>query len=354
MKKSILVSFAVLFAAVVAVGCKRSPKNKEYVYDVYVAGWEREDPMLWKNGEPTKLPQKDEGSVATAVFVSGNDVYVAGLESVYYGAQDQENPTRYVGAFWKNGVISRFTDLAGKADGIEVNGLFVSGSDVYVVGQDKFGEEPTAMLWKNGMAEPLSDGSKFARAYSVFVSGNDVYVAGDHDGVALWKNKILSKYTNDSYSEAHSVFVSGNDVYVAGRDSKTATLWKNGVAEKLTDGSNTAYAISVFVSGNDIYIVGFEERNSKKVAMLWTKRGESGRWETKDLTDGSKGAIASSVYVIDNHIYVTGSELKENSTIDIAMLWTKAADSDTWEVKKLTNGETDAGARSVYVVKREK
>lgn len=354
MRKSILVSFAALFAAVVAVGCKGSPKNKEYVYDVYVAGWEREDPMLWKNGEPTKLPQKDEGSVATAVFVSGNDVYVAGLECVYDGGQDQENPSRYVGAFWKNGVISRFTDLAGKADGIEINGLFVSGNDVYVVGQDKFGEQPTAMLWKNGMAEPLSDGSKFARAYSVFVSGNDVYVAGDHDGVALWKNKILSKYTNDSYSEAHSVFVSGNDVYVAGRDSKTATLWKNGVAEKLTDGSNTAYANSVFVSGNDIYVVGFEERNSKKVAMLWTKRGESGRWETKDLTDGSKGAIASSVYVIDNHIYVTGSELKENSTIDIAMLWTKAADSDTWEVKKLTNGETDASARSVYVVKREK
>ena len=100
--------------------------------------------------------------------------------------------------------------------------------------------------------------------------------------------------------------------------------------------------------------MGFEERNSKKVAMLWTKRGESGSWETKDLTDGSKGAIASSVYVIDNHIYVTGSELKENSTIGIAMLWTKAADSDTWEVKKLTNEETDASARSVYAVKREK
>ena len=259
-----------------------------------------------------------------------------------------------MGAFWKNGVISRFTDLAGKADGIEVNGLFVSGSDVYVVGQDKFGEEPTAMLWKNGIAEPLSDGSKFARAYSVFVSGNDVYVAGSYDGVALWKNKILSKYTNDSHSGARSVFVSGNDVYVVGSDSQTATLWKNGVAEKLTNGSNPTYALSVFVSGNDIYVVGYERRGSKVVAMLWTKRGESGSWESKNLTDGSRDAYASSIYVIDNHIYVTGSELKENSTIDIAMLWTKAADSDTWEVKKLTNGETDASARSVYVVKREK
>ena len=353
MRKSILVSFAVLFAAVVAVGCKRSPKNKEYVYDVYVAGDEEDAPMLWKNGEPTKLSHKGLGGIATAVFVSGNDVYAAGLECVYDGGQDQDDPSRYVGVFWKNGIISRVTDLAGKAV-LEVNDLFVSGSDVYLVGQDKFGAQPSAMLWKNGIADPLSDGSKFARASSVFVSGNDVYVAGSHDGVSLWKNKILSKYTNDSYCEAHSVFVSGNDVYVVGRVSKTATLWKNGVAEKLTDGSKFAQASSVFASGNDIYVVGTEERDSKRVVMLWTKRGESGSWESKDITDGSKEAVASSVYVIDNHIYIVGYERKENSTLNIAMLWTKAADSDTWEAKKLTNGETDAGARSVYVVKREK
>ena len=353
MRKSILVSFAVLFAAVVAVGCKRSPKNKEYVYDVYVAGYEGKAPMLWKNGEPTKLSHKELGGIATAVFVSGNDVYAAGLECVYNNGQDQEDPSRYVGAFWKNGVISRVTDLAGKAE-IEVNNLFVSGSDVYLVGQDKFGAQPSAMLWKNGIAETLSDGSKFARAYSVFVSGNDVYVAGDHEGVALWKNKILSKYTNDSYSEAHSVFVSGNDVYVVGRDSKTATLWKNGIAEKLTDGSKNACARSVFVSGNDIYVVGFEKRDSKEVAMLWTKRGESGSWESKDITDGSEEAVAFSVYVIDNHIYVVGYEREKNSTMANAMLWTKAAGSNSWEAKRLSKERTSAGARSIYVVKREK
>ena len=54
MRKSILVSLAVLFAAVVAVGCKRSPKNKEYVYDVYVAGYEGKAPILWKNGLMTQ------------------------------------------------------------------------------------------------------------------------------------------------------------------------------------------------------------------------------------------------------------------------------------------------------------
>ena len=275
MKKSILVSFAVLFAAVVAVGCKRSPKNKEYVYDVYVAGYEEDAPMLWKNGEPTKLSHNGTDAIATAVFVSGNDVYAAGLECVYDNGQDQEDPPRYVGVFWKNGVISRFTDLAGKAE-LEVNDLFVSGNDVYLVGQDKFGEKPTAMLWKNGIAEPLSDGS------------------------------------------------------------------------------NTAYVSSVFVSGNDIYVVGAEKRNSKEVAMLWTKRGGTCSWATKDLTDGSEEAVAFSVYVIDNHIYVVGYEREKNSTMANAMLWTKAADSDTWEAKRLSKERTSAGARSVYVVKREK
>ena len=186
------------------------------------------------------------------------------------------------------------------------------------------------------------------------MSGNDVYVAGSYDGVALWKNKILSKYTNGSHSGARSVFVSGNDVYVVGSDSQTATLWKNGVAEKLTNGSNPTFARSVFVSGNDIYVVGSARRGSKVVAMLWTKRGESGSWESKNLTDGSRDAYASSIYVIDNHIYIAGVEEKENSPLDIAMLWTKAADSDTWEAKKLTNGEEMAKAYSVYAVKREK
>ncbi|WP_462135768.1 LVIVD repeat-containing protein [Porphyromonas endodontalis] len=353
MRKSILVSFAVLFAAVVTVGCQRTPKNKEYVYDVYAVGYEGEMPMLWKNGEPTVLSHDGKDDIAMAVFVPGNDVYAAGLECVYDGGQDQNNPSRYVGVFWKNGVISRFTDLAGKTNDLEVNDLFVSGSDVYVVGQDKFEGQPKAMLWKNGIAEPLSDGSEFARAYSVFVSGNDVYVAGYHNGAALWKNKTLSKYTND-VGCAYSVFVSGNDVYVAGWDSQSATLWKNGVAEKLTDGSNPASARSVFVSGNDIYVVGSARRGSKVVAMLWTKRGESGSWESKNLTDGSRDAYANSIYVIDNHIYIAGVEEKENSPLDIAMLWTKAPDSDTWEAKKLTNGEDMAKAYSVYAVKREK
>ena len=49
--------------AMVAIGCKSSPK--ETVYDVYVAGSEAHDPfwktVLWVNGKPASAPSADGG-----------------------------------------------------------------------------------------------------------------------------------------------------------------------------------------------------------------------------------------------------------------------------------------------------
>jgi hypothetical protein len=93
----------------------------------------------------------------------------------------------------------------------------------------------------------------------VFVSGNDVYVAGSIvegiylSGATVWKNGVEQKL-NEGYrsGSARSVYVSGNDVYVVGRyndsqDRSFAALWKNGVRQNLTDGSKNAWANSVFV-----------------------------------------------------------------------------------------------------------
>ena len=73
MRKSILASFAVLFAAVVAVGCKRevptptptpTPTPKEYVYDIYVSGNSIsasgvERALLWENDQLKKLSTRE-------------------------------------------------------------------------------------------------------------------------------------------------------------------------------------------------------------------------------------------------------------------------------------------------------
>ena len=87
--------------------------------------------------------------------------------------------------------------------------MYVSGSDVYVVGHVGH----FAKLWKNGIETNLSDGTELADARSVFVSGQDVYVAGDifSRGV-LWKNGVATNISNDSVisSTAYSVFVAPN------------------------------------------------------------------------------------------------------------------------------------------------
>ena len=51
------------------------------------------------------------------------------------------------------------------------------------------------------------------------------------------------------------------DVYIAGSVGKVATIWKNGVAHSLTDGTNWASANSIYVSNGDVYVAGEESGN---------------------------------------------------------------------------------------------
>ena len=80
--------------------------------------------------------------------------------------------------------------------------IYVSGSDVHVVGEELNGSAYRAKYWKNGVAIDLTDGTKASTATSVYVLGNDVYVAGSeyNNGKSVakyWKNGLainLSDY----------------------------------------------------------------------------------------------------------------------------------------------------------------
>jgi hypothetical protein len=63
--------------------------------------------------------------------------------------------------------------------------IFVSGSDVYVAGNESSEINKKALYWKNGQKVYLTDGREYSEAYSIFVSGSDVYVAGTN---GYWKN----------------------------------------------------------------------------------------------------------------------------------------------------------------------
>lgn len=255
------------------------------------------------------------------------DVYVAG--SGYNGSKQ-------VAMLWKNGVAQAMKE------GTFANSVYVSGSDVYVAGIEYIGGDGVAKLWKNGVIENLTDGTKNGNVSSVYVSGADVYVAG-YDGILakLWKNGSATALTDGTGdAKANSVFVSGSDVYVAGYENigvyYVARLWKNGVATALTDGIlNSAFANSVYVSGGDVYVAGYENNGSNEVAMIW-KNGVP-----QPLSYGTDHAFAFSVYVSGNDMYVAGNEIIGSKRV--AMLWKNGV------ATALTDGTNTAFAYSVYV-----
>jgi len=251
--------------------------------------------MLWKNGEELKLTTESYEAEAKSVYVSGNDVYIAGYEIL-------RNGLPVTPKLWKNGILQ---NLTGTRYGTEANSVFVSGKDVYVAGSEI---ERGALVWKNGVATKLPGGD-FARALSVFVSGNDVYIAGYYGidnyvnvGALLWKNGVEQNLTSiNRKGRASSVYVSGDDVYVAGSETDVqgyyiAKLWKNGIDQNLLATGYSSTALSVFVSGNDVYVTGQVSGNTT-YATLW-KNGVQ-----QNLTDGTN---ATSVYVSGNDVYVTG------------------------------------------------
>jgi hypothetical protein len=324
--------------------CQKKSDNKnqrvQQLSGVFVAGGEDlgngiYNGKIWVNNAPQTLTSANQSVSITSIAVSGNDIYAAGSVNDF-GTND------FRGAFWKNGnaqifgattIVSIAVDgndvyMAGDSSGsaciwkngvmrvlsspAEATSIYVSGSDVYTAGISHaqyltngplagqyVGTYPTAVVWKNGVPQYLTDGSvDVATTTSVYVSGPDVYVAGgvrntNNVNVAtLWKNGVPQKYTTGSSpAGATSVFVDGPNVYVAGSDSSEAVIWKNGIKEVLPSGTNGAAATSVYVKNGNVYVAGHVYNGTKYLAVIW-KNGV-----IQYLTDGTNNTLASAIVV---------------------------------------------------------
>jgi hypothetical protein len=129
------------------------------------------DARYWKNG--TSFDHGGSNTDANSVFVSGSDVYVAGMQ------EDGEPVQGYCGTYykavakyWKNGTEVRLSD--GTKDAYATS-IAVVGSDVYVAGTVYNGTSVNgspngiATYWKNGQAIALTDGTKTAEVSGLVV-----------------------------------------------------------------------------------------------------------------------------------------------------------------------------------------
>ena len=313
MKNSFKISFLTAALAIAVFSCgddknepndPNDPNAPPKKGDVYVAGYEYNEQgknvaTVWKNGVAHNLSDGTYYSVALSVFVSGNDVYVAGCD--YTGYLGGSGRWLSIAKLWKNGIAQNLTDGTTPANATSV---YVSGSDVYVAGYEYEydGDVPVAKLWKNGIAQNLTtDGTNYAAAHSVYVSGSDVYVAGYEEyysRATLWKNGEKQYLTvpeglDPAFEKAYSVFVSNNDVYVAGRYRPcsycylSGALWKNG---SIVENNSGIEFYSVFVSGSDIYLAGVCAKQQAWLVKIHPVN------EKISLPDG---IFANSVFVVE-------------------------------------------------------
>lgn len=224
--------------------------------------------LHWENNVLRYLSNEQTRIVSPqSIFVIGGDVFIAGWDEKRINNKD----VIYTAMLWKNGV-AQYLNFLDESDSSKATSVFVSGGDVYVAGS----ENNKAVVWKNGASQFLvPDDALPSYANSVFVTSDDTYVAGTEGNQAvLWKNGI-KHYMNDSGDEmksfAASVYVSGADVYVSGMEEQnergSTVLWKNGAKQCLTDTTSfwPSNVGSVYVSGEDVYVVGTEH----SVATLW-------------------------------------------------------------------------------------
>jgi hypothetical protein len=298
----------------------------------FIAGYESNGTVnvakYWIDGQEIRLSDGTHYATANSIFVSNNDVYVAGSDS---GA-----------VYWKNNAEIRLS-------GSNASSIFVSGSDVYVGGTDS----TNAVYWKNGM-EIIMEKTIVANIVdavvnSIFVSGNDVYAAGyENSNPRVWKNGVPIYFTDDThgytgYTHANSIYVSGNDVFVVGTGYFAASpfpelfYWKNGVlVPRKVD--NFGERNSIFVSGSDVYIGGMNESPAPPPYIP-----TAAYWKNDSLTLLPRTEInsaANSIYVSGNHVYLAGYEASETTS---AVYW-----KDGVEIS-LTDGSHDAYATSIFI-----
>jgi hypothetical protein len=252
--------------------------------------------VIWKDGSAVSLVDDPaRQSWVAAVTQAGPDQYAVGMDSAY--------PTGV--AVWKNGVETNLTDPSLAANpGALATAIVVSGADVYVGATLTASDgSTTAVYWKNGAMVTLGPGTTEAIA----VHGEDLFVAGNSGGTGYWKNGTRYGLGNASgKGKVHGLAVTANgSILVAGEVEENgrsvALLWQDGTPIPLTDDAVSGCAQAVTVSGNDIYVAGWTSPlGGRSHVALWHNGTPT------PLPDTEYSSQACAVSVDQGKVYLAG------------------------------------------------
>ncbi len=170
--------------------------------DVYVVGTfynlYNQVATYWKNGVRDTLTVSPIISSASSIAVNGKDVYIAGTITGFLGG---------TAVYWKNGVQVNLTDnnTTGSAGGIALDAsgnVYVCGVAALLINAQSLAYPISMIYWKNGdIGNPgwMSAGSSNMEITGIAVAGTDVYVAGSFGGFpTYWKNGSGVQFTGNA------------------------------------------------------------------------------------------------------------------------------------------------------------
>ncbi|MFT3945645.1 MAG: hypothetical protein QM763_01625 [Agriterribacter sp.] len=299
-----------LFTIIVFLSCKRgdidpTPDPEPNLEDnVYATGKEGNPATAcyWKGAQLIKLHTSNNSKITSegkAIWVSGNDVFVAG---------EKLNDDLTEGVYWKN---QTELPLESGSDQAFISDLFVSSGDVYIAGSVSDGNDHKAAYWKNGKIVILSTNGIYTDAHGIAIDSNDVYVAGFEMGrtykAILWKNGIRQDLSGGNNSIAHDVEVSNNNVYIAGevwnsvRNECDPVYWLNGALNSINHDEMYGRCPNLAIDGNDVYFpLTIWTEYESKIAAYW-KNGVVSKLGEPAITNWS-----TSVKVNNGDVYLSG------------------------------------------------
>ncbi len=145
-----------------------------------------------------------------------------------------------------------------------------------------------------------------------------VYIAGSENitgktYATIWKNGVPTKLTDGSkLGRALKVVASGSDIYVLASDGPDYNVYKNGI--KLYSLVDCTKAEGLYVLGNDVYVSG----NYDNFVKYWKNNTQ------ENLSDGVYPCKGKDITLKNNVPYVVGSEIQAIG-IRIAKLWKKGS-----------------------------
>jgi len=205
--------------------------------------------------------------------------------------------------YWNNG---RWIELSKTSNiGARVNGIAISGTNIYFVGRD--GND--AVYWLNGNRNILPRTQGRAEAKAIAISGSNIYIIGNNgNNSGYWLNNNWNTLTNRA-NEVDAITISGSNVYIAGTEGKNLVYWVNGRkvviptelgvnSDPLITANLYPFVKSIAVSGSDIYILGYEGFQGHIEGVYWL----NGR---RNRLDGN------AITIFNSNIYIVGEVNRE-------------------------------------------